>query len=118
MLTFHHSLKAQLHLTVFAAARDSRGFSSPSLVETLTKFYGKSNVGSQKKLLEANYSHLRGAQKQEVAVQCNHLWNGSPLWPLDQNRCSFADDFALKRKQCAGDKVHVSIEKQLSLTLL
>lgn len=57
-------------------------FTSPPLVEALTQFYGKSNVGLQKKLLGANHSHLRGAQNQKAAaVQCNHLLNRSPRRP-------------------------------------
>lgn len=58
------------------------GFTSPALVEALTQFYGKSNVGLQQKLLGANHSHLRGAQNQKTAAaQCNHLLNRSPLRP-------------------------------------
>lgn len=73
------------------------GFTSSRLVETLTQFYGKSCVGSQEKLLRANHSRLRGRQKQEAVAQYNHLLNRSRLRPADQNRCSFANGFALKR---------------------
>lgn len=98
LLTFHHSFKAQLYLTVslLESFQLVWGCSSLQLVETLTQFYGKSNVGSLKKLLRTNHSRLRGAQTQEVAVQYNHLLNRSPLRPADHNRCSFADDFAQK----------------------
>lgn len=55
------------------------GFSSPCLVETLTQFYTKSNVGAHEELLRAYRRRLRGAQKQEAAAQCNHLLNRGPV---------------------------------------
>lgn len=55
------------------------GFSSPCLVEALTQFYTKSNVGAHEELLRAYRRRLRGAQKQEAAAQCNHLLNRGPV---------------------------------------